>query len=56
MALTIGIATAIIMAVVAVLESHMERKADVTIMPSSTRVGLVPVLERIALDIRWSRP
>jgi hypothetical protein len=41
---TTGIATAIISAVVAVLEIHIERKADMTITPSRTAAGLFPTL------------
>ena len=42
--LTTGRATVIMSAVVAVLEIHIDRKAQSTIIPSSTAAGLLPTL------------
>ena len=53
---TTGIATAIISAVVAVLDIHIERNAHMTIIPSRTAAGLVPTRCSSFLDSQASMP
>jgi hypothetical protein len=43
-------------AVVAVFDIHMDKNAVATINPKIIRDGLVPNIERIFKDIRWSNP
>jgi len=44
------------LAVAAVLESHMDKKAEVTISPSSTAAGLLPTQRRMRCATRFPNP